>query len=153
MLLHLVLMLRQSLELHSTCRRVFFNLSVESNRWLLWFCLTSPCDWSRKFAPPSKPIRFKTRTNRDLVTRVFPPFMQYAHNDHNNHTTTMWCNHMTLILKIQIDTTYTLVKLTTKQFRFLSNVSIILGWAILATENNCQSSSHSWQKTFQGAKT
>ena len=30
------------------------------------------CDWSRKFAPPSQPIRCKIKTNRDLVSRVFP---------------------------------------------------------------------------------
>ena len=29
------------------------------------------CEWSRKLAPPSKPIRYKTKTNCDLVTRVF----------------------------------------------------------------------------------
>ena len=29
------------------------------------------CEWSRKVAPPSKPIRYKTKTNCDLVTRVF----------------------------------------------------------------------------------
>ena len=29
--------------------------------------------------------QFKTWTNCDLVIRVFPPFMQYAHNDHNNN--------------------------------------------------------------------
>ena len=37
-----------------------------------WFCFTTLCDWSRKHAPPSQPIRCKSKTNRDLVTRVFP---------------------------------------------------------------------------------
>ena len=47
-------------------------MSVESNPGLHWFCFTVLCEWSRKLAPPSKPIRYKTKTNRDLVTRVFP---------------------------------------------------------------------------------
>ena len=47
-------------------------MSVESNPGLHWFCFTLLCEWSRKLAPPSKPIRYKTKTNRDLVTRVFP---------------------------------------------------------------------------------
>ena len=49
-----------------------FQLSVESNPGLHWFCFTRLCDWSRKLAPSSQPIRRKTKTNRDLVTRVFP---------------------------------------------------------------------------------
>ena len=33
---------------------------------------TALCDWSRKLTQPSQPIRCKTKTNRGLVTRVFP---------------------------------------------------------------------------------
>ena len=51
-----------------------FELSVESNLGLHWFCFTMLCDWSRKLAPLSQPIRCKTKTNRELVTRVFPRF-------------------------------------------------------------------------------
>ena len=47
-------------------------MSVESNPGWHWFCLTTLCDWSRKLAPPSQPIRCKSKTNRNLVTRVFP---------------------------------------------------------------------------------
>ena len=47
-------------------------MSVKRNPGLHWFCFTVLCEWSRKLAPPSKPIRYKTKTNRDLVTRVFP---------------------------------------------------------------------------------
>ena len=36
------------------------------------FTLTMLCDWPRKLAPPSQPIRCKTETNRDFFTRVFP---------------------------------------------------------------------------------
>ena len=36
-----------------------FQLSVESNSWLLCFCSISHCDWSQKVAPPSHPVRFK----------------------------------------------------------------------------------------------
>ena len=40
--------------------------------------LTSLCDWSRKLAPLSQPIKLKTETKRSLVTRVFPRFRQFA---------------------------------------------------------------------------
>ena len=40
-----------------------FQLRVESNPWLLWFCLISLYDWSRKLAARSQPIRFDTKTN------------------------------------------------------------------------------------------
>ena len=50
--------------------RVIFNWVSKVIRD--WFCFTLLCEWSRKLAPPSKPIRYKTKTNRDLVTRVFP---------------------------------------------------------------------------------
>ena len=40
-----------------------FQLRVESNPWLLWFCLISSYDWSRKLAARSQPIRFDTKTN------------------------------------------------------------------------------------------
>ena len=39
---------------------------------LLWFCFTPLCYWLKKLAPPAQPIRCKSKTNRDLVTRVFP---------------------------------------------------------------------------------
>ena len=31
-------------------------------------------DWSCKLAPPSRPIRDRSKTNQDVVTRVFPRF-------------------------------------------------------------------------------
>ena len=31
-------------------------------------------DWLKKFAPIFHPIRSKTKTNRDSLARVFPPF-------------------------------------------------------------------------------
>ena len=46
-------------------------LGVKSNIGLFWFCFTSLYDWTRKLALLSQPIRFKTKTNRHLVTRVF----------------------------------------------------------------------------------
>ena len=45
-------------------------LSVESNLRYHWFSFTTLYDWSRKLAPPSHPIRCKTKTNLNLVTRV-----------------------------------------------------------------------------------
>ena len=56
---------------YSSIDREIFNC-VENNPGLDWFCFTTLCDWSRKLAPPSQPIRCKTKTNRDLVTHVFP---------------------------------------------------------------------------------
>ena len=51
-----------------------FQLSVEYNPGLLWFYFISLCNWSRKLVSLSQPIRCKTKTNRDLVTCVFPRF-------------------------------------------------------------------------------
>ena len=34
-------------------------------------------DWSCKLAPPSRPIRDRSKTNQDVVTRVFPRFRQF----------------------------------------------------------------------------
>ena len=39
---------------------------------LLWFCFLTLCDWLTKLAPLSRPMRSKSKTNRDLFTRVFP---------------------------------------------------------------------------------
>ena len=41
-------------------------------------CFTSLCDWFRKLAPLSQPIRCKNETNLDLVARVFPRFRQFG---------------------------------------------------------------------------
>ena len=41
-------------------------------------CLTLLCDWSRKPAPLLQPMKCKTTTNPNLVTRVFPRFKQVA---------------------------------------------------------------------------
>ena len=49
-----------------------------SNSELLLFCFTSSRDWFRKLKPFSLPIIFKTKTNRDLVTSVFPRLRQVA---------------------------------------------------------------------------
>ena len=51
-----------------------FQFSVEYNPGLLWFCFISLCNWFRKLLSLSQPIRCKTKTNRDLVTCVFPRF-------------------------------------------------------------------------------
>ena len=39
-----------------------------------WFCFTSLFDWSRKLSQLFKPIRCKSKTKHDLVTRVYPYF-------------------------------------------------------------------------------
>ena len=46
---------------------------------LRWFRFSSLCNWSRKLAPTSQPIRCKTKIKHDdLVTRVFPRFKQFG---------------------------------------------------------------------------
>ena len=52
-------------------RAVFSWVSKEISR-LLWFCITTLCDWFVKLAPLSQPTRSKTKTNRKLLARVFP---------------------------------------------------------------------------------
>jgi len=52
---------------HDTVRPILwsgFQLSVESDWSLLWFCLTLLCDWFRKLAPHPPPIRNKTAFSR-----------------------------------------------------------------------------------------
>ena len=44
----------------------------------LKFSFTLSCNWSRKLAPLSRPIRCKTKTKHNLVTRVFPRFRQFG---------------------------------------------------------------------------
>ena len=55
-----------------------FQLSVDSNVGLLFFSFTLPCDWSRKLAPFSQPIRLKTNTSYILVTCIFPPLRHFT---------------------------------------------------------------------------
>ena len=49
-------------------------MSVESNPRLHWLSFSLLCDWVRKLASHSQPIRCKTKTYPDLVARVFPRF-------------------------------------------------------------------------------
>ena len=51
-----------------------FQSRGESNLKLHWFSFTPLCDWSKKHAPLSQPIRCKTTTNHNLVARVCPSF-------------------------------------------------------------------------------
>ena len=53
-------------------------MGIDRDSGLLWFCFTSLCDWSKKLAPQSQPIKWKTKTNLSLVTRVFPLVKQVA---------------------------------------------------------------------------
>ena len=41
------------------------------------FTLLRSCDWSREHAPSSPPIRFKSITSRNVVTRLFPRLGQF----------------------------------------------------------------------------
>ena len=47
-----------------------FQKSVESNPGLHWFCFTSRCNWFRKLAPLSQPIRCITKTKQPAFSRT-----------------------------------------------------------------------------------
>ena len=52
--------------------RAFFNWVSKVILQLLWFCIATLCDWLKNLTPLLRPIRSKTKTNRDLLARVFP---------------------------------------------------------------------------------
>ena len=52
--------------------RAVFNWVSKVILQLLWFCITTVCNWLKVLTPLSRPIRSKTKTNRDLPGRVFP---------------------------------------------------------------------------------
>ena len=54
----------------------YFEITIESTRKWLWFSFSSIRDWSRYLAPPSEPIRYKTKTNDNSVNLVFPSFQR-----------------------------------------------------------------------------
>lgn len=62
------------------CHIEQFSIECRRNSELPWTCFTIPFDWSKNFAPSSRPIRCKTKTNRDLATRVFPRFRSVTWN-------------------------------------------------------------------------
>ena len=43
-------------------------------RKVIGFAISTLCDWLKKLAPLFHPIRSKTKTNRNSLARVFPPF-------------------------------------------------------------------------------
>ena len=61
----------------SAGRDIFHRVSKSDLEWLCFY-FPSPCDWSKKLTLPSQPIRCKTKTNHDLVARVFPRFRHVA---------------------------------------------------------------------------
>ena len=52
--------------------RALFNRVPKVIPQLLWFCIATLCDWLKKLALLPRPIRSETKTNRDLLARVFP---------------------------------------------------------------------------------
>ena len=52
--------------------RAVFNWVSKVIPQLLWFCIATLCDWLKNLAPLPRPIRSKTKTNRDLLARIFP---------------------------------------------------------------------------------
>ena len=59
--------------------QTLIQLSIQMDLRLLWFRFTSTCDLSEKLAPPTQPIRYRGKTNPNIVTRVFPRFKQVVH--------------------------------------------------------------------------
>ena len=54
-----------------------FLVSCRKNLGLHRYFFPLLYDWSCKLAPPSRPIRDRSKTNQDVVTRVFPRFRQF----------------------------------------------------------------------------
>ena len=54
-----------------------FSINFRKQSRLPCFCSSLLSDWSRKLTPPFRPIRGRTETNRDLVTRVFPHLISF----------------------------------------------------------------------------
>ena len=55
-----------------------FLICFRKNPGLHRYSFTSFYDWYRKLVPPSQPIRGKSNTDQDVVTRVFPRFRQFG---------------------------------------------------------------------------
>ena len=64
----------------NSCSLVQSNFSIEyqSSLKLHCFCFTSHFYWCRKLASLPRPIRCKSKTNHDLVARIFPRFRQFG---------------------------------------------------------------------------
>ena len=43
-------------------------------RKVIGFALSTRCDWLKRFAPPFRPIRSKTKANCDALACIFPRF-------------------------------------------------------------------------------
>ena len=54
----------------NTPRIVLSNITPLTRTPKLWLCITTLCDWLKILGPLS--IRSKTKTNRDVLARVFP---------------------------------------------------------------------------------
>ena len=67
-------------------------MGIDRDSGLLWFCFTLLCDWSKKLAPQSQPIKWKTKTNLSLVTRVLPLVKQVAPFTLSSHWLMMMFN-------------------------------------------------------------
>ena len=52
--------------------RAVFNWVSKVISRLLWFYITTVCDWLTKLAPLSQPVGIQTKTNRVLAARVSP---------------------------------------------------------------------------------
>ena len=72
-----------------------FQLSVESNPGLNWFCFTVLFDWSRKLAPPSQPIRCKLKP-------IAPWSLAFSRATGRLHAFTSSCHWLPLIISFTL---------------------------------------------------
>ena len=76
-------------------RQSNFQLSVESNPGLNWFCFTVLFDWSRKLAPPSQPIRCKLKP-------IAPWSLAFSRATGRLHAFTSSCHWLPLIISFTL---------------------------------------------------
>ena len=58
--------------------RAVFNWVSKVITRLVWFCITTFCDWLTKLAPLSQPMGIQTKTNRVFGACVFPHLTQVS---------------------------------------------------------------------------
>ena len=113
--------------------RAIFNWALNSR--FHWFCFTLLCDWSRKLAPLSRPIRCKPNTNHDLVARVFPPFLLSSNAvviTSVLERNALWHEYSTS--KFPIDKTSPSIR---HFFRYLHYCNSKIKWRLIFQKENC----------------
>ena len=74
-------LLPESPKLYNAYRKLMYHVIYLERRKesvIALLLLYTLFDWSRKLGRPSQPIRYKIKTNHDLIPRVFPRFRQFG---------------------------------------------------------------------------